>query len=231
MIRAAIFDFDETVVHLESQHDAASAALASEHGDDYLRLPESFRHRSGYRVIDDVADMKAFFEWSESLETLYRRRQELFHEQCSSSRIELLPGVEHVVTFLVGRGCLLGIASSGSRESIRRILLRLGLDRVFGVVVAGEDVTKGKPDPEPYEVAAFRLGVRPEECVVFEDSTVGVQAAKRAGCTVVGVRNPFALMEQDLGVADLVVTGMEGLVPELAELVSGALPAGFVRGT
>lgn len=220
MIRAAVFDFDETVVHLEAQHDAASAALASEHGDDYLRLPESFRHRSGYRVIDDVAEMKAFFEWRESLEVLHRRRQELFHEQCSRSRIDLLPGVKQVVTFLVGRGLLLGIASSGSRESIRRILVRLGLDRVFGVVVAGEDVTKGKPDPEPYEVAALRLGVRPDECVVFEDSTVGVQSAKNAGCTVVGVRNPLALTEQDLSVADLAVTGMEGLVPRLAELLS-----------
>ena len=217
MIRAAIFDFDETIVQLEAQHDAASHALAREHGDDYLRLPESFRHRSGHRVLDDVAEMKAFFEWDEPLESLYQRRQELFHDECSRASIELMPGVEQVVASLVGKGLVLGIASSGSRESIRRVLTRLGLDRVFGVVVAGEDVTNGKPHPEPYELAAFRLGVRPDECLVFEDSAVGVRSAKTAGCRVVGVRNPHAAIEQDLSPADLVVNGMSALPPGISD--------------
>jgi len=221
LIRAAVFDFDETMVQLEAQHGAASAALAREMGDDYERLPESFRHRSGYRVIDDVSEMREFFGWNEDLEGLYQRRQKLFHEECDRAEITLLPGVAPVVGFLVGRGIRLGIASSGSREAIRRILARLGMDRFFGVVVAGEDVTNGKPDPEPYEVAAYRLGVRPDECLVFEDSAVGVRSAKTAGCKVVGVRNPHALTHQDLAAADLVVTGMEGLVARLERFLGG----------
>lgn len=218
MIRAAVFDFDETMVELEAQHGAASASLAAELGDDYLRMPESFRHRSGHRVIDDVAEMKRFFGWRESLDKLYRRRQELFHDECSGADITLLPGVEPVVRRLATRGLVLGIASSGSGESIRRILARLGLAGLFEVIIAGEDVENGKPHPEPYLLAAARLGVRPDECVVFEDSAVGVRSAKAAGCVVVGVRNPNAATIQDLDVADLVVAGMERLVEDEALL-------------
>jgi sugar-phosphatase len=222
LIRAAIFDFDETMVQLEAQHDAASAALAAEAGDDYLRMPESFRHRSGHRVIDDVAEMKRFFGWPRSLETLYARRKELFEDECARGRIELLPGVEKVVRILAGRGLALAIASSGSGASIRGIVERLGLGEIFGVIVAGEDVREGKPHPESYQLAAARLGVTPDECVVFEDSTVGVRSAKSAGCTVVGVRNPKAATTQDLSVADLVVTGMVGLPDaELERLLGG----------
>lgn len=211
MIHAAIFDFDETMVELEAQHGAASAALAAEQGDDYLRLPASFRHRSGHRVIDDVAEMKSFFGWSESLDALYARRQALFHDECARAEINLLPGVERIVRRLADGGLALGIASSGSGESIRRILARLGLRELFPVVVAGEDVARGKPDPEPYELAASRLDVRPDECIAFEDSAPGVRSARAAGCFVVGVRNPKAAIIQDLDVADLVVNGMTEL--------------------
>jgi HAD superfamily hydrolase (TIGR01509 family) len=221
VIRAAIFDFDETMVELEAQHGAASAALAAEQDSDYLLLPASFRHRSGHRVIDDVAEMKSFFGWTADLDTLYARRQELFHDECARAEITLLPGVERVVRRLSGAGLPLGIASSGSGESIRRILARLGLHEPFSVVVAGEDVTRGKPDPEPYTLAASRLGVRPDECLVFEDSALGVRSAKAAGCFVVAVRNPKAASPQDLDAADLVVAGMTQLSNSTLTVILG----------
>ena len=222
MIRAAIFDFDETMVQLEEQHGAASAALCALHGDDYDRLPESFRHRSGHRGVDDVAEMKSFFGWRRSLEDLYALRQELFQEECDRSEIVLLPGVEKLVRQLAAKGLALGIASSGSGESIRRIVERLGLDDFFSAIVAGEDVDRGKPDPEPYVVAADRLDVTPGECVVFEDSSVGVRSAKAAGCVCIGVRNPLARSLQDLDAADLVVTGLSELdEDDLERMLSG----------
>lgn len=224
MIRAAIFDFDETMVQLEEQHGSASAALAREQGDEYLRLPESFRHRSGYRVIDDVDEMKSFFGWKAPLDTLHARRQALFLDECARGEIELLPGVERVVRHLTARGLTLGIASSGSGESIRRILERLGLDGCFSAVVAGEDVARGKPDPEPYQTAASRLGIRPDECIVFEDSSVGVRSASAAGCFVVGVRNPNAATRQHLDGADLVVEGMDQVDEECLKRAGIELP-------
>lgn len=211
MLLAAIFDFDETMVLLEEQHGAAAAQLAREHGDDYERMPESFRHRSGYRVVDDVDEMRRFFGWRESLDALYARRLELFLIEWREHPVLLLPGVADAMSALEARGMALGIASSGLRPSIEEILENLGILRRFGAIIGGEDVSTGKPNPEAYRKAASALGVAPSHCLVFEDSAVGVAAAKAAGAVCIGVRNPNAMIRQDLAAADLVIEGFPAL--------------------
>jgi beta-phosphoglucomutase-like phosphatase (HAD superfamily) len=95
------------------------------------------------------------------------------------------------------------------RGYLDTVLQRLGLRRYFGVLVSGQDVTRGKPDPEPYLLAAACLGVPPGQCVVFEDAAVGVRAAKAAGMACIGVPNPAALQPQDLSLADLILPSLE----------------------
>jgi HAD superfamily hydrolase (TIGR01509 family) len=123
-----------------------------------------------------------------------------------------MPGVVEVVRALRERGITLAITSSAVRSSIEMILLRLGLRDAFALIVDGSEVTNGKPDPEAYLVTARKLGVRPEECVVIEDSHVGVLAAKRAGMYCIAVRNPHAQIYQDLSAADVVVESMTALI-------------------
>ena len=81
----------------------------------------------------------------------------------------------------------------------------------FELIVDGSEVTHGKPHPEAYEVTARKLGVPPDACVVFEDSHVGVEAAKRAGMFCVAVRNPTARLPQDLSGADVSLDSFEDL--------------------
>lgn len=211
MLLAAIFDFDETMVLLEEQHSAAAASLAREKGDDYGRMPESFRHRSGHRVIDDVDEMRRFFGWPDDLEALYARRLELFMVECRAHPVTLLPGVAGAIEALGRRGMPLGIASSGQRPSIEEMLVSMGIRERFRAIVGGEDVDRGKPDPEPYLKAAAALGVAPSQCLVFEDSSVGVTAAKRSGAVCVAVRNRHARTPQNLDSADLVIDGFPAL--------------------
>jgi HAD superfamily hydrolase (TIGR01509 family) len=80
-----------------------------------------------------------------------------------------------------------GLVSSAYRVEIEPVLAASGLREVFSVVVTLDDVTRGKPDPEPYLLGAERLGVEPAELLVFEDTEVGVRAAKAAGARVVGL--------------------------------------------
>ncbi len=207
MLQAAIFDFDETMVLLEDQHTAAAARLAREMGDDYERMPESFRHRSGYRVLDDVDEMRRFFGWRNDLDSLYARRLDLFLVACREQPVPLLPGVTAAIAALERRGMALAIASSGLRPSIDEILGNHGLRDAFRAIIGGEDVSRGKPDPEPYLRAAAALGVDPHNCLVFEDSSVGVAAAKAAGAVCVAVRNTLAKIPQQLDAADLVIDG------------------------
>jgi HAD superfamily hydrolase (TIGR01509 family) len=208
-MQAFLFDFDETIIDLEPQHSAAHAALCREQGSDYDDMPESFRKGSGRRIVDDIRDMRAHFGWTTDEAALFASRQRAFDEICRRSELVPMRGVVQAVTALHRAGATLAITSSAVRSSIEMILERLGLREPFALIVDGSEVTRGKPDPEAYLVTAERLGVMPRECVVFEDSTVGVQAAKAAGMFCVAVRNPRALERQDLGAADLVVESFE----------------------
>lgn len=205
---AAIFDFDETIIDLEPQHTSAHAALCREQGSDYAAMPESFRLGSGRRIIDDIRDMRGHFAWSASEEELFARRQELFDAVCRASDLVLMAGVRDLISALRERGLTLAITSSAVGSSIEMILERLGLRESFPLIVDGSEVVHGKPDPEAYLLTARKLGLAPEQCLVFEDSQVGVEAAKRAGMFCVAVRNPHAQIRQDLSAADLVVGSM-----------------------
>src|SRR5881275_2886818 len=77
---AALFDFDETMIDLEQQHDAAHRALCRDLGCDYDQLPESFRFGSGRRIVDDIAEMREFFAWSVREGELYAMRHRHFLE-------------------------------------------------------------------------------------------------------------------------------------------------------
>ena len=109
---AALFDFDETMIDLEAQHDAAHRALCAEMGSDYGALPESVRTASGNRIIDDIRRMRAFFGWQASEEELFARRHAHFLHQCRTSPLELMPGVERFVRALHARGITLAVTSS-----------------------------------------------------------------------------------------------------------------------
>jgi len=99
--------------------------------------------------------------------------------------LPLKPGARDLLARLAGRRLAL-VTSSGRSEAALK-LERAGLAEHFGHVVTLDDVTAAKPAPEPYLLAAYRLGVAPAHCVVFEDSETGAQSAHAAGCVVVQV--------------------------------------------
>ena len=142
------------------------------------------------------------------LEELMTIRQRHFREACRVAELRLLPCVADVVRALRERGLRLAIASSAVGDEIDEILRRFGIRDAFELIVDGAQVAHAKPDPEAYLVAAAKLGVAPERCIVFEDSHVGVLAAKRAGAYCIAVRNPHAHFPQDLSGADEVLDSM-----------------------
>lgn len=208
---AAVFDFDETMIDLEAQHTFADAALCREMGNDHEVMPEAFRFSSGRRIVDNIREMRAFFGWQLEEAALFTIRQRLFDEASAKSDLELMPGVEAVVRRLHGAGLRLAITSSAVRSGIEAILRRVNLLDCFELIVDGSEVQHGKPHPEAFEVTAARLGVAPAGCIVFEDSTVGVAAAKAAGMFCIAIRNPAARIAQDLEAADLVLASFEEL--------------------
>jgi HAD superfamily hydrolase (TIGR01509 family) len=222
---AVILDFDETIIDLEPQHTGAHSALCEELGANYLELPETMRKSSGMRIIDDIRQMRAHFGWRQSEDELFGRRQKHFDELCERAPLALMPGVEETVKALHERGYTLAITSSAVGSSIEKILNRLRLRACFDLIVDGSEVVHGKPDPEAYLLTARKLGVRPEECVVIEDSHVGVLAAKRAGMFCVAVPNPNAQTPQDVSAADVILPRIDAVLI-LLDARSAPPPAG-----
>ncbi len=210
---AALFDFDETMIDLELQHDAAHRKLCQAMGSDYNEMPESFRFGSGRRIVDDIRDMRGHFGWTAPLDELSAIRHEFFLDACRRADLRLMAGVERAARGLRDRGLRLAVTSSAAGDAIDEILRRFGLRDLFEVIVDGTEVARGKPDPEAYLLTASRLGVPPARCIVFEDSQAGVGAARSAGMFCVGVRNPRARLHQDLSRADVILGSLAEFDP------------------
>ncbi|HVQ78318.1 MAG TPA: HAD family phosphatase [Candidatus Binatia bacterium] len=207
--RACIFDMDGVLIDSGSHHRAAWAALLVELGatparPDYWRLTigrpaeEAVPLLLGHPVPDDEARRFAY------------RKRELYLDLARRGA-PAVPGVGAFVEDLVRRGVPRGVGTSATGRDVERILRALGLRHHFEIVVSVEDVAWGKPDPEVYTLAAARMRVPPESCLVFEDSLVGIEAARRAGMRAVGVATAHDEGELRRAGAERVVADFEGL--------------------
>jgi beta-phosphoglucomutase len=123
-----------------------------------------------------------------------------------------MPGVEALLASLHAAGFALAVGSSGPPENVDLVLDRLGGRPLFGAVVHGMDVTRGKPDPQVFLLAADRLGIPPKRCAVVEDAPLGIAAARGAGMASVGLAST-GRTRATLAAADLVVDRLCELSP------------------
>ncbi len=136
--------------------------------------------------------------------------------------VALRPGAEPLLDALAVAGVPCGLVSSSYRVLVDVALDAIGVER-FAISVAGDEVRRPKPDPEPYLTAAHRLGVEPASCVVFEDAPAGVAAAEAAGCVCVAVPD----------VVPVPATPTRPVLPSLADVDLGwlsRLPAQMAAG-
>lgn len=121
--------------------------------------------------------------------------------------IKPLPGAIKLITSLKEHGFSVALASSAPVENIQLVIRGLGIESSFQAIVSGREVTKGKPNPQVFLLAAERLGVEPRDCIVIEDAIAGVAAAKRAGMYCLAVTNTHP--RHSLTEADFVVDTLE----------------------
>jgi HAD superfamily hydrolase (TIGR01509 family) len=123
-----------------------------------------------------------------------------------SCRVEPMPGILDVLDRCLHQGIFAMIVTSCHRNVAQCALNSSGLNARLPVMIASEDVAKHKPDPEPYLLAARRLQVPPNRCLVLEDSIPGIQAGRSAGCTVVAMTGIVPADEQETAGAHMIVT-------------------------
>jgi HAD superfamily hydrolase (TIGR01509 family) len=149
--------------------------------------------------------LKEKFNLEQDVEDLILRKRSIFNDAFDSKEdLELLEGVENLIKELHENGVQLILASSASKVTIERVFSRFKLHQYFTHLVSGEDFPKSKPHPAIFEHAAS-LSIAPKEsCIVIEDSTNGIKAAKAAGILCVGY-NSIHSEAQDLSQADVVI--------------------------
>ncbi|MBQ5879321.1 MAG: HAD family phosphatase [Alistipes sp.] len=177
--KAAIFDMDGTLVDNSAVHVRAFELFCNRYGvkdwrtklekafgmgsDDIMRmlLPEEVIRERGLQVLGD--------EKEEIYRTIY------------APEIAPVKGLKELLELLRGAGIRCAVGSSGCRQNVEFVLSSCKIEEYFEVKVSGDMVSRCKPEPEIYLTAAKALGVKPEECIIFEDARAGFEAARRAG--------------------------------------------------
>ena len=203
MIQTVIFDMDGVIVDTEPVHRFAYFQHFSELNIDVSEeLFTSFTGNSTRNVFQRV---NSIFNLKADVEELILRKRTIFNDAFDHKEdLELLEGVENLIKNLHENGVELILASSASKVTIDRVFRRFGLHPYFTNIVSGEDFPKSKPHPAIFEFAASLSKAPKENCIVIEDSTNGVLAAKAAGIYCVGYNSIHSKL-QDLSKADKIV--------------------------
>ncbi len=209
MTSAVIFDMDGVLIDSGVHHRAAWQALLSELGEEPAQ-PEYWRLTIG-RPSEEALPLLLGRRVPEHEAWRLARRKRDLYVNFSRGGMVSVPGVQEFVAALSRLGIPRAVGTSASRFDVDRLLAGVGLRRHFEVIVTADDVTLGKPDPEVYELAAARLRIPPEACIVFEDSLVGVEAARRAGMRAVGVTTAHSDVELLEAGAERTIADFEGL--------------------
>jgi len=186
-IKAVIFDLDGVIVSTDEHHFQAWKQLADEE-----RIPFDRKDNERLRGVSRMESLEIILEKSSRTysaaekQTMVRRKNDIYRELLKGlSPSDVLPGVTSTLQVLRERGIKIAIGSS-SKNAVP-ILRAIGLADVFDTVADGNQISRSKPDPEVFRLAAQRMGVSSEQCLVVEDADVGVEAALAAGMSVLTV--------------------------------------------
>lgn len=203
-IKGCIFDLDGVIVNTAKYHYLAWKRLADELGFEFTEKDnEKLKGVSRMRSLEILLSVGRINASEEEKIKMAAKKNKWYVEYISKlDKSEILPGVENFINMIKNEGIKVAIGSASKNTML--ILNRLGIKDLFDVIIDGNKVSKAKPDPEVFLLGAKGLNLKPEECVVFEDSEAGIEAAIRGNMHSIGIGNPNILKK-----AEKVIPGFE----------------------
>ena len=214
--KAVIWDMDGVIADTAPFHFKAWQGVFNKRGTSFTE--DDFRRNFGQRndtIIRNILDKDILPSEIDAIAT----EKEKNFRQGARHNVKPLPGAVKLLKSLKEYGFSLALASSAPVANIQLVTRELGIENCFQAIVSGREVKEGKPSPQGFLLAAAKLGVKPENCLVIEDAIAGVRAAKRGGmhCLAVTNTNP----KTSLAEADLVVDTLEAVsVNDLEKLIN-----------
>jgi HAD superfamily hydrolase (TIGR01509 family) len=215
-IKAIFFDQDGVVIDTEKDgHRVAFNETFKEFGYEFQWNVEKYhellqisggkeRMRHYFQTEGVFSDLNKNEE-DELIKKLHKTKTEIFIKLIESGKLPLRPGIKRLMKEAMGIGIILGICTTANERAANSIAMGMLKEIKFEFVLAGDVVSRKKPDPEIYLLALEKTGLKPEECIVVEDSRNGVLAAKETGMHIIATTNIYTERE-DLSEADIIVT-------------------------
>ena len=202
MITTILFDFDGVVADTEPQYDEIWNRMAEAYN---LGIPNFATLIKGIPLSEIMT--KYFGNYPAQEKDSILARSVAFETQMAFPPI---PGVMAFIDYLEAHHYKRALVTSSSTVKMKAAMKQLPLERLFPVMITADHITKGKPDPMCYLLAASQLQSAPEECLVFEDSLAGITAGKNAGAKVVGVATTLS--------SDLLKQHVQWTIPDFTNL-------------
>jgi len=204
--KTILWDMDGVISDSYSFHFAAWRETFAKKGIKFSK--EDFTKLFGTRNDFIVRSIMGREFPEKDVKIVVQEKEETFRRKATGN-IKPFPGVVRLLNSLKKGNFKLGLASSAPKENIDLAFSELNLTGIFNCIVSGQEVTESKPSPQIYLLAAKKLGVIPNDCVVIEDSPLGVKAAKTAGMKCLAITNTHS--RQELEEADRVVDSLENV--------------------
>jgi HAD superfamily hydrolase (TIGR01509 family) len=205
MVKAVIFDMDGVIIDSEPFHWEVNKRIFKSMGIDVSE--EEYHRYIGVSNTNMWTALRRSHGLRQSVGQLVAMQVRGNIDFMKKEHVNPVDGVIDLIIGLKKAGLLLGLASSSPHQIIAMVLDKFNIRSFFDAVVSGEDFENGKPAPDIFLAAASMLSVLPEQCVVIEDATHGVEAAKAARMKCIGFSNIHS-PGQDLGKADVVIDGL-----------------------
>jgi len=212
MISTIIFDMDGVLVDSEPIHQLLEDELFAEQN---VKISEEERKTFvGTSSIDMWAKIGEAHKLSKSPRELLAIGRDMYWKAIVGDQVPLVDGALDLIKQFYNNDFLIHIASSATRPTVDKVLEYFNLERYFKYRIGGDEVVKSKPNPEIFLKSAKQSDSTPENCLVIEDSSNGVAAAKAAGMICIGYDNPGGVI-QDLSQADIAVKNLNEIDMDL----------------